>query len=104
TVNIRWNTKKIPRGVKKTDRVSVRIWCGRSQFPAKAVISVSTPMLYGSYSVNYILTLSHHRYPLWMERKVDLGDDPALVRTSCQAGVFDATKGNERIFKKLHIN
>ncbi|CAG8445120.1 6238_t:CDS:2 [Ambispora gerdemannii] len=79
TVDVKWNTEKIPKGLKTSDRVSVRIRCGKRQFPAKAVRT--EPFTDG-------------------HKEVSLSDDPALVGVSCQASVFDENNADVEGFSK----
>ncbi|RIA86156.1 hypothetical protein C1645_780275 [Glomus cerebriforme] len=54
-VDVKWDTTQIPKGLKPTDKVSVRIKCGRRSVPPKAVPHVSIPLLYIPRSIGRIL-------------------------------------------------
>ncbi|CAG8474309.1 15060_t:CDS:2, partial [Cetraspora pellucida] len=72
TVNVKWDTTVIPKGLNTTDKISTRIRCNVNsrtrQFPAKAIIPVQ-------FTVG--------------KREVGISDDPDLVGVSCQAFVTD---------------
>ncbi|CAI2166990.1 16606_t:CDS:2 [Funneliformis geosporum] len=73
TVDVKWDTSQIPKGLKTTDNVSVRIRCGKRQFPPKAV----------------------RREPFTVGIKaVDLSDDPDLIGVTCKASVWDEDNDN----------
>ncbi|CAG8698269.1 570_t:CDS:2 [Cetraspora pellucida] len=72
TVDVKWDTTVIPKGLKTTDNISTRIRCNVNnrtrQFPAKAIIPV--PFTVG-------------------KREVGISDDSDLIGVSCQAFVTD---------------
>ncbi|CAG8771206.1 13576_t:CDS:2, partial [Acaulospora colombiana] len=75
TVDVKWDTTVLPCGLKRSDRVSVRIrcvvesQCGREQFPPASAVP-SVPFTDG-------------------HKEINIPNDPTLVNTTFQAIIFD---------------